>query len=73
MLARDDAFLEIMKIVLLTFSLFSEIQDNCSLQESFFSPCKQVKLTQDGFYMFTAMIFLELYILNSKSKDTYYW
>jgi hypothetical protein len=36
MLARDDAFLEIMKIVLLTFSLFSEIQDNCSLQESFF-------------------------------------
>jgi hypothetical protein len=28
MLARDDAFQEIMKIALLTFSLFLDMQDN---------------------------------------------
>jgi len=37
MLVRDNAFPEIMKIVLLSFLLFSEMYENCSFQESFFS------------------------------------
>jgi hypothetical protein len=38
MLARDDAFMEITKIVLLPFPLFTEMKDNCSLQKTI-SPC----------------------------------
>jgi len=34
MLVRDDAFLEIMKTILLTSSLFPKYAHNCSLQES---------------------------------------
>jgi len=37
MLARDNALQKIIKIAHLTFSLFPEMQDNCSLQESLFS------------------------------------
>jgi hypothetical protein len=34
MLFTDGAFLEIMKTIILTFSLFPKSQHNCSLQES---------------------------------------
>jgi len=36
MLAKDEAFKEMMKIVILTISLFMEMQNNFSFQESLF-------------------------------------
>jgi len=35
MLVVDDAFSKILKIILSTFSLFPEMQNNCSLQKFF--------------------------------------
>lgn len=35
--AMDNAFQKIMKIVLLTFRLFPNVQDNCSFEESLFA------------------------------------
>lgn len=37
MLARDDVFLEIMKTIILVFSLFPKNAHSCSFQESIIS------------------------------------